>query len=142
MSRFTKISRTGKPLPDTAKTWAAVLDSETGLMWQADQSKQRATFTEAATIAADLTLAGHSDWRVPTRKELVSLIDDSRHNPAIDVDYFPKTKSTWYWSASPCAWAPGSFAWVVYFGSGGVYNGGQNYAAFVRAVRSASVPGQ
>ena len=56
MSRFTKISRTGKPLPDTAKTWAAVLDSETGLMWQADQSKQRATFTEAATIAADLTL--------------------------------------------------------------------------------------
>ena len=40
---------------------------------------------------ACLQLAGHDDWRLPTRIELVSLVDFTRSSPAIDVQAFPDT---------------------------------------------------
>lgn len=36
-------------------------------------------------------LCGASDWRLPSREELHSLLNLDRINPAIDTDYFPNT---------------------------------------------------
>lgn len=47
-------------------------------------------------------LCGANDWRMPTR-ELGSLVDYSRINPAIDTDYFPHTPSNWFWGGYPDA---------------------------------------
>jgi hypothetical protein len=74
-------------------------------------------------------------WRLPTRMELESILDLTRHDPAVDTTRFPDTKSGWYWSSTPCAWSSDN-AWIVSF-SGGVANNSRrdNNNAFVRAVR-------
>ena len=74
-------------------------------------------------------------WRLPTRAELESLLDLSRHYPAIDTDKYPDTKSTHYWTSSKCAWNEEA-RWVVYFLNGVVNVYHQNDGACVRAVRA------
>ncbi len=52
-----------------------VSDLNTGLMWSKGLDGRKLTPDEAKETARKLTLGGHSDWRVPTIKELYSLID-------------------------------------------------------------------
>jgi hypothetical protein len=143
--RFTLLDPTGAPLAadaDTA-TAVAVLDSTTNLIWSRDNvASGRLDHEDATKACAELTLAGASDWRLPTIRELLSLVDYDRYEPAIDTDAFPSTKSNWYWTASPWAGSPSDFAWVVCFGNGSAYDGHRYGDAFVRAVRSVSSPGQ
>ncbi len=74
-------------------------------------------------------------WRLPTRQELESILDLSRHNPAADPGRFPDMKADWYWSSTPCAWSSGR-AWCVDFDLGGVGSLHRDgLSAFVRAVR-------
>ncbi len=47
-------------------------DNVTGLMWQ--QAFEVMTFSEAVATLESLSLGGHSDWRLPTIKELYSLM--------------------------------------------------------------------
>lgn len=53
------------------------------------------TYEEAEKAIASLG----EGWRMPTRKELESLVDTSRYNPAIDTEKYPDTKSDWYWTS-------------------------------------------
>ncbi|UZW62725.1 DUF1566 domain-containing protein [Lysobacter enzymogenes] len=39
-------------------------------------------------------------WRLPTRVELLSLVDDTRYDPAIDTERFPDTRSGAYWAGT------------------------------------------
>ncbi|MFZ5831061.1 MAG: DUF1566 domain-containing protein [Planctomycetota bacterium] len=76
-----------------------VTDLVTGLMWQADPGEKK-TFAQAVEGAARCRAGGHSDWRLPTIKELYSLIQFSgtdpdprstntaRQRPFIDARYF------------------------------------------------------
>ncbi len=50
-----------------------VSDLVTGLMWQQDPGS-KITLAEAEALVNDYNLAGHTDWRIPTIKELYSLI--------------------------------------------------------------------
>jgi len=51
-----------------------VTDRVTGLMWQKAFARD-VSFAAAPSLAASARTGGHSDWRVPTTKELYSLID-------------------------------------------------------------------
>lgn len=60
-----------------------VTDNRTGLMWQKSPDfngdntidyDDKKTHSEAVSAADTFSLAGHSDWRLPTTKELYSLI--------------------------------------------------------------------
>ena len=77
-----------------------VTDLNTGLMWQQDPG-DKVTYDEAVAGAASFSLAGHDDWRLPSIKELYSLIlfsggdpssypwsDPSYLTPFIDDDVF------------------------------------------------------
>jgi len=71
-----------------------ITDNVTGLMWEQDMGEKH-TFEEAFDKAAESSLGGHSDWRVPTIKELYSLIQftgmvkgEQAIDLFIDVDYF------------------------------------------------------
>ena len=101
------------------------------------QDTAKCTDTSGDTVATycyNLTLGGHTDWRLPTRKELVGLSDYGRINPAINP-IFVNTASSYYWSSTTDAYY--SFnAWLVTF-----YSGDQNafnkiYGNYVRCVRA------
>ena len=76
-----------------------VTDMNTGLMWQQNPG-DKTTYAEAVAAADSFSLAGYDDWRLPTIKELYSLIlfsgidpsvqsgDASSLVPFIDTDYF------------------------------------------------------
>lgn len=75
------------------------------------------------------------DWRLPTRPELESILDLTKHDPCVDKERFPDTQSGYYWTSTPCAWSS-DYAWVVHFDNGDANNDHRSYNACVRAVRS------
>ena len=62
-------------------------------------------------------LCGASHWRLPSSDELRSVVSYDRYDPAIDIEYFPKTRIGGFWSSSSYAYDEGG-ARVVYFGHG------------------------
>ena len=77
-----------------------VTDTTTGLIWQQDTARDSQnnydtmTWKEALAYCEALILGGNTDWRLPTIKELGSLVDLSRYNPSINTTYFPNTVSS------------------------------------------------
>jgi len=79
-----------------------ITDLNTGLMWQSDPGKKM-TFKQAVAGASKCRLAGRRDWRLPTIKELYSLIlfsgtdpdpmsrSAAKQRPFIDTKYFKFT---------------------------------------------------
>ena len=73
----------------------------------------------------------HNDWRLPTIKELISLINDKKHSPACD---FTDTHSCFYWSSTSCAiFIDGALS--VDFRDGYTGNISKTYSLYVRCVR-------
>jgi hypothetical protein len=75
-----------------------VRDTKTGLTWQrnVEQGKYPAASTctsgmvcDAMTYCANLTVNGVTGWRLPTVQELLTIVDETRHSPAIDTTAFP-----------------------------------------------------
>lgn len=91
--------------------------------WQA--ALQRAQEVNVATdVTGGLENLGKDDWRVPTKKELDSIIELSCTDPAINETVFPATSSGSYWSSSQ--YARNSLqAWAVNFNSGNDTNSGK-----------------
>jgi hypothetical protein len=83
-------------------------------------------------------LCGATDWRLPTRKELLSIVDNGRFDPALDPGFFPDTSSGNYWSSSPYADQANS-AWQVYFQYGEAYPVDKKQENHVRLVRGRTV---
>jgi hypothetical protein len=119
-----------------------VADTRTGLVWEqkTDDGGLRDkdntyTWQEALDYCNNLNLAGQSDWRLPTVKELASLADLSRYNPSIDPIFENYTVSSNYWSSTTSA-GNTSHAWHVNFSYGGYdYYNDKSYGRYVRAVR-------
>jgi hypothetical protein len=99
---------------DTTSVDGVVADSVTGLKWQRDVDTQTHTWPEAEQYCAKLGLAG-GGWRVPSRIELVSLVDFTRSSPVIDADAFPSTPAERFWTSSLSAADPAN-GWTVNFG--------------------------
>jgi len=89
-----------------------VTDASVGLMWQ--QGSNSGNWKSALKACEDLTLNGFTDWRLPTIKELHSLFDASRFNPAIDEDYFFKQDGS-FWSSTTVSKSSGDYdtAWAI-----------------------------
>lgn len=118
-----------------------VTDSKTGLVWRRcaeGMSWGSGTCTGTATTYTHeqaLTRAqSQSGWRLPNIKELSSIVDRSRSNPAIDTTAFPATPSNGFWSSSPMA-GGSDYARGVYFYDGGVGNYVRSNVRPVRLVR-------
>ena len=65
-----------------------ITDNVTTLVWQQQVVTTFVTWADAITYCDNLILGGRADWRLPSRIELVSLIDNSRLNPSINTTYF------------------------------------------------------
>ena len=121
-----------------------VTDNLTGLIWlkNANCFEQR-TWADALNLSNSLasgscgltdgSLAG--DWRLPNRKELFSLVDFSRYNPALPTGHpFTNVRSAYYWSASARA-SLTRHAWIVYMYLGSVYSSNKTNYSYVWPVR-------
>jgi hypothetical protein len=124
-----------------------VTHNSTGLMWMRCSLGQTwdgstctgvaSTFTwqNALGAAQSHNFAGHSDWRLPNKNELASLVEQ-RCVPAINSTIFPSTQTGgWFWSSSPYA-GHSNYAWGVGFDGGGVYDYGKDLNFQVRLVRA------
>ena len=71
-----------------------VTDSASGLIWQKTYETNK-TWQEALAYCENLEYAGYSDWRLPNRNELMSLINYDRFNPASDFPDMPEDIAFW-----------------------------------------------
>ena len=91
--------------------------------------------TEAlATAVNAAALCSYTDWRLPTYRELLTLVHFGTQSPSIDTTYFPNTQASNFWSASSYVPFPAD-AWIVSFGYGYSGAGGKTNGDFVRLVR-------
>ncbi len=143
-----KIATTpNSPLTDNGD--GTVTDSKTGLMWK--QCEEGLSGTKCS-IGTRLTLtsqgaldqtkkvnnnggfAGFQDWRLPTIKELRTIVEKKCTEPAINLDRFFNVANSSVWSSSPTAYYTSS-AWYVDFGNGDSYKGNVDDSHAVRLVR-------
>jgi len=158
------------------RSQGVVTDAKTGLMWMTcsigqdwnggscSGEAEEFLWSEAVSLAKDKNYAGYSDWRLPTRDELHSIVSCTndrlgyklgadgktqikngvRQNgkclgnfkrPVIDQRVFPNTSPSLYWSYSFNARTNYS-AWGVFFSSGHHYNYNTSNVGMVRLVRN------
>jgi hypothetical protein len=114
-----------------------VLDKQTKLVWQRTPSTTTYSLANAKTAcaAAGATLGGNG-WRVPTIKELQTLIDYSQPytTALIDGTAFPSTGQDNFWSSTPLSGST-SMAWYVSFLYGNAASDVVTTAFYVRCVR-------
>jgi len=120
-----------------------VVDNATGLMWEqlaTDNSIHGVenTYTWSAAFQKIATLntsgfAGHSDWRLPNRRELESLVDAGTAHPAMDP-IFNTGLSAYFWSSTTFQDVPTN-AWAINPDEGDVNAFGKTVPYYVRAVR-------
>ncbi len=111
-------------------------ESRTGLVWQDnnDAKNNKMKWQDAVEYCQSLELNGRSDWYLPTIKELQSIVDISRYNPAIKKGFKNVNTSDYYWSSSVYV-SYTKYAWIVYFEDGYAYNFHKTNEYYVRCVR-------
>ncbi len=119
-----------------------VTDTQTKLVWQRCTYGQKwdgkacsgkptkVTFAEAKKIAAS---AG-ATWRVPTKDELLSLLEKSGKKVSINKDAFPNTTATIFWAVRPET-NDNLNAWLVDFRNGHVFGNTGEVKFLVRLTR-------
>lgn len=108
----------------------AVLDKETGRVWEQSPSTELFPWTGSPTAldahshCYQLEVGGRKGWRLPTIEELASLVDTlqgSPTTPALPAGHPFNVLPTPHWSSTTNA-SDASRAWAVGFATGSVFN--------------------
>ena len=117
----------------------AVLDKETGLVWERSPASGDKIYWEQARIEClTRTTFYRKGWRLPSVHELASLIDPSRTNPALPLGHpFLNVQTDYYWSATAPALSEDDQGsnWLVGVGSNGLVGTSDNPIARAWCVR-------
>lgn len=106
-------------------------DNRTGLVWQVSSIGNTPHWEDALNFCENLTYAGYSDWRLPNRRELLSIVDFGRYGPALDPAYFPGTPNGDYWTATTSPGYPtGAYRINIINGSLGGFEKSQSYSNY------------
>jgi hypothetical protein len=116
---------------------AAVLDRETGLVWDRSPDTTTQTWLNPQSFCTQRTGGNRKGWRLPTIQELASLIDPTvaPPGPTLPAGHpFSNVLSSFYWSATTLA-SNASLAWFVSLICGDVLADVKTLALFVWCVR-------
>ena len=100
----------------------AVLDKETGLIWEKSPATTAGNSSNARSTCANKAVGGRKGWRLPSMPELASLVDPSVASPGPTLPQghpFLNIQPSNYWSASAHVENP-TLTWGVGFGTGTV----------------------
>ena len=127
-------------------------DKDYGYSWSTGENNMDGTITTTflATLNGGGGFAGYTDWRIPNKKELQSILDYEVYSPSVDPAFHQPatctgcadvtlascscTASLSYWSSTTIATNP-SFAWRVDFTDGPSFLFDKTGQLPVRAVR-------
>jgi hypothetical protein len=161
---YTKLDADGNELEPCAAQWAMVKDDVTGLVWEVKTDDggihdRDDTYVLLKTEESDLDarldfinrlndeqFGGQSEWpwRLPTIKELSSIVHKNNTNSTINTGYFPNIKPALYWSSTFHAYHTDD-VWQVHFFYGYAAGAGEGHnksnSHFVRAVRGEWITG-
>lgn len=140
---------TTKPISNfQLNTDGTVLDTTTKLMWSRclvgqswDSSSSSCTGTaqqldwsEALSEAKRSTLASYSTWRLPNAKEVLTLVERSCVDPAINLVAFPASNSENMWTGTTVVNQPDR-GWAIAMYSGKNNSKEKIIRLYVRLVR-------
>ena len=111
-----------------------ISDLASGLTWQQQDDDMMRTQLNSFFYCRNLNLAGLDDWRLPNLKELTSIVDFRRREPAIEERFFPDTKES-YWSITSVSGSGSADGWSVDFVSGRIDDIDDSDPNHVRCVR-------
>ena len=120
--------------PDNTYTWFDPTAPDRGKPGNGTDSKD---FIDALNSAS---FGSFNDWRLPTAKELGTIVNYSvpYPGPTIDSGFFQSTVPAFYWSSTTYAYHT-SFAWGVFFDApflyGYDYTNDKSTSRYIRAVR-------
>lgn len=118
----------------------AVLDRETGLVWEKEPPTSFRNWFNARFECTNRRTGSRKGWRLPSVHELASLLDPAVAVPGPTLPPghpFSFVQSVNYWSASSAADSP-TLAWFVSFRNGDVLTGGKAFEIQVWCVRGGS----
>lgn len=121
-----------------------VFDENLKLEWQQKIPEGEFDWQSAANYCGQ-EYAGSYGWRLPTPKELLSIVDNGKFDPAINTDYFPGTPDEWFWTSADFAStadADQNKAWFVRFDRGFLSHKAKTESEkmHVRCVRGTPLP--
>jgi hypothetical protein len=111
----------------TAEDDRNYLKKEGGKVWN---------WWNAKKYCQNLQLDGYSDWRLPTLKELKTIISKTKYNGYYIKKELSKSmgSGSGFWSSTPSV-SNSKNAWYVLFSDGDDYDGSKAYKSYVRCVR-------
>ncbi|MEA3352916.1 MAG: DUF1566 domain-containing protein [Campylobacterota bacterium] len=118
------------------KSENVVIDLTRNIMWQdnIEVIEYKSSWSLAKEYCNELTLNGYTDWKLPSIKELLRIVNIKRANPAIFKE-FKYVEPTSYWSNSQDM-SNKNYAWYIGFKTGAVFKDSKDYDCYVRCVRS------
>jgi len=128
------------PEPRFSQQEETVLDNLTGLIWtrNANLSEFPLTWTESLEYIRRMNrekVFGHSDWRLPNRRELRSLMSHHTSKPALPEGHpFSRVFFGWYWTSTTAAINP-AYAWYIHMEGARMFYGSKEQVYLLWPVR-------
>ena len=110
-----------------------ITDTDTGFMWQ-KETVLSLNWADALDTCKKLELGGYSDWRLPGREVLRSIVDYSQYAASLNKQFFPQSTSASYWTSTTDPQYMDQ-AWCIHFQHGSDLSREKIQLYAVRAVR-------
>jgi hypothetical protein len=123
-----------KKIKKVSQNLDVFIDKETGLTWLDNNQTKRLKkdWLDAKSYCEELYANGYEDWQLPTKKQLISLVDKS-NMPAIKTG-FKNIVPRGYWTNDEIDIKDG-YVWAIYFNHGGEVWELKTDTNYVRCVR-------
>ena len=128
------------PHPRFTRQFETVRDNLTGLAWtrNANLAEFPLTWNESFDFISRMNregACGYSDWRLPNRRELRSLMSHHTKKPALPEGHpFRNVLLGWYWTSTSAAINP-AYAWYIHTEGARMFYGGKEQPFLLWPVR-------